>query len=947
MIVVYLIAVAAILWAGRVYYDSQKTALLAQREAELTSIRDMKSAQIAQWRSTLLQDGTVAAADPSILGKAEAWIVQGDGGSAYKQLRAWMAALVSVRGYAAAKVISSDGSRWISVGTSAAPTVAELAQTHVAVASGAVSLSDLYQDPVLNVSRIDVVAPLMGGTGSTRAVLVLQTDPSRYLYPLIKTWPVPSASAETLLLRRGGDEIVFLNDLRFKSDAALTFSVPTSDTTVLGVQAVSGAARVIDGVDYRHVPSVGAVSPVPGSDWFIVAKLDRAEVYAPIDAVFWSTVLACTMLVLLLGAGFLIVSRQNTVVFLRERLEAEHVGQQRLNMAVQGAPLPIMIHAEDGEVLQVNRAWHEISGYTLADIPTTADWAEKAYGAEAGAVHADIEALYGLSDRVDEGEYTVRAADGRELIWDFSSAPLGRLPDGRRFVMSAARDVTARKRLESELRTTTATLMAAMDQSPAGIAIADAPDGKLRYVNDAGLLMRGGDRASIVDGVGIDQYVASWHLCDLDGTPLESDEVPLARALMSGEPYSREFMIRRDDHEDVVVLGNAAPIKDGEAVIGSVVVFTDITQRKRAEIERDETSVRLRALLDNAPYGAHMYDLMPDDRLVFVGYNQRACELLGMDHQQFMGMTLEEAFPGNIGTDTPDNYRRVAREGGTWRTEQYAYADDHGIAGVFEVYAFSYGPRHVAVFFRDVTDIKRAEIDLQKRTEELERSNAELEKFAYVASHDLQEPLRMVASYTQLLQKRYAGRLDSDADEFIGYAVEGAARMRTLINDLLAYSRVGTQGAAFVETDLDAVLTDVLSHLGPSLQDVAATVTRDPLPTLTCDPTQLGQVFQNLISNAAKFHGSEPPLIHVGARREGPEWVFSVSDNGIGIDPQYFDRVFVIFQRLESRAKYPGTGIGLAISKRIIGRHGGRIWVESQPGAGSTFFFTLRADEEV
>lgn len=205
----------------------------------------------------------------------------------------------------------------------------------------------------------------------------------------------------------------------------------------------------------------------------------------------------------------------------------------------------------------------------------------------------------------------------------------------------------------------------------------------------------------------------------------------------------------------------------------------------------------------------------------------------------------------------------------------------------------------------------------------------------------------MVASYTQLLQKRYAGRLDSDADEFIGYAVEGAARMRTLINDLLAYSRVGTQGAAFVETDLDAVLTDVLSHLGPSLQDVAATVTRDPLPTLTCDPTQLGQVFQNLISNAAKFHGSEPPLIHVGARREGPEWVFSVSDNGIGIDPQYFDRVFVIFQRLESRAKYPGTGIGLAISKRIIGRHGGRIWVESQPGAGSTFFFTLRADEEV
>jgi PAS domain S-box-containing protein len=459
--------------------------------------------------------------------------------------------------------------------------------------------------------------------------------------------------------------------------------------------------------------------------------------------------------------------------------------------------------------------------------------------------------------------------------------------------------------------------------------------------------MRGGDRASIVDGVGIDRYVASWQLTDTDGTPLKPDEVPLARALMYGEKNSREFVIRSDDHEDVVVLGNAAPVKDGDETIAAVVVFTDITERKRAELERNETAARLQALLDNAPYGAHMYELTPDDRLVFVGYNQRAVSMLGLDHEQFMGMTLEEAFPGNVGTDTPDNYRRIAREGGTWQTEQFAYDDDHGIAGVFEVYAFSYGPRRVAVFFRDVTDIKKAETELQSRTEELERSNAELEKFAYVASHDLQEPLRMVASYTQLLQQRYAGRLDSDADEFIGYAVDGATRMRTLINDLLAYSRVGTQGSPMVETDLEVVFGDVMADLRAALEESGATVTHDPLPTLRCDPSQIGRVFLNLVSNAAKFRGSDPPLIHAGVRREGDDWVFSVRDNGIGIDPQYFDRVFVIFQRLESRAKYPGTGIGLAISKRIISRHGGRMWVESQPGAGSTFFFTLRADEEV
>ena len=202
----------------------------------------------------------------------------------------------------------------------------------------------------------------------------------------------------------------------------------------------------------------------------------------------------------------------------------------------------------------------------------------------------------------------------------------------------------------------------------------------------------------------------------------------------------------------------------------------------------------------------------------------------------------------------------------------------------------------------------------------------------------------MVASYTQLLQRRYQGRLDADADEFIGYAVDGATRMRTLINDLLAYSRVGTQGAPLVDTDLETVLENVLANLEVSLKEAGATVEHDPMPTVLCDPTQIGQVLQNLISNALKFRGTQAPLIKVGARRDGAEWVFSVSDNGIGIDPQYFDRIFVIFQRLESRSKYPGTGIGLAICKRIVARHGGRIWVESEPGSGSTFYFTLHTE---
>ncbi|HEX8274216.1 MAG TPA: PAS domain S-box protein [Longimicrobiaceae bacterium] len=256
------------------------------------------------------------------------------------------------------------------------------------------------------------------------------------------------------------------------------------------------------------------------------------------------------------------------------------------------------------------------------------------------------------------------------------------------------------------------------------------------------------------------------------------------------------------------------------------------------------------------------------------------------------------------------------------------------------------GRRIYTAVLRDVTDRVRGEEELAARSEELERSNRELEQFAYVASHDLQEPLRMVASYTQLLARRYRGRLDEDAEEFIGYAVDGVTRMQALINDLLAYSRVGTRGGSFEPVEVDAVLERVLASLGPAMEDAGATVTHDPLPTVPGDPVQLGQLLQNLVANAVKFRGEAPPRVHVSAERDGDGWTFSVADNGIGIDPEYADRIFVIFQRLHTRAEYPGTGIGLAICKKIVERHGGRIWFEPAPGGGTVFRFTL-PDREI
>ncbi len=253
----------------------------------------------------------------------------------------------------------------------------------------------------------------------------------------------------------------------------------------------------------------------------------------------------------------------------------------------------------------------------------------------------------------------------------------------------------------------------------------------------------------------------------------------------------------------------------------------------------------------------------------------------------------------------------------------------------------------------DITELKSRESELSRRTDELreysrelKRSNEDLERFAYVASHDLQEPVRMVASYCELLQRRYEGRLDDDADEFIDFAVDGAKRMQQLINDLLNYSRVGSHRKAFEPTDMNVVFRKVSRNLETTIDEAGGTVTAERLPLVMADGAQMQRLLQNLIGNAMKYRSDQPPSVRIWAEQEGNNWTFSVQDNGIGLNPQYKDRIFQIFQRLHRREEYPGTGVGLAICKKIVECHDGRIWVESSEGHGATFRFTLPVGED-
>lgn len=382
----------------------------------------------------------------------------------------------------------------------------------------------------------------------------------------------------------------------------------------------------------------------------------------------------------------------------------------------------------------------------------------------------------------------------------------------------------------------------------------------------------------------------------------------------------------------------------------------DITERKLAEAQMEkvnaalsESEERFRHLFANSPDAVIMIDPHASNvAWPIVDCNEAACRMNGYTREELLGQSVDIL---NVEPGTPEEraeyLERLRREGLVSIETDHRHKDGHAFPVEISTSVISLNGRELVMGIdRDITERRRLEKEAADRAEDLARSNQELEQFAYVASHDLQEPLRIVAGYAQLLTKRYRGTLGQDADEFIEYMVDGVRRMQELIDALLQYSRVGRKGREMAPVDLDVAFDDAMANLRAAIEESQARVTRDDLPDVVADRLQLAQLFQNLIGNALKFKGEEPPAVHVGAERHNGEWILEVRDNGIGIEPQYVDRIFDIFERLHSRERYDGTGIGLSICKKIVERHGGRIWVESDAGHGSAFRFTIPATQE-
>ena len=371
------------------------------------------------------------------------------------------------------------------------------------------------------------------------------------------------------------------------------------------------------------------------------------------------------------------------------------------------------------------------------------------------------------------------------------------------------------------------------------------------------------------------------------------------------------------------------------------VILRDITERKRVEKELRASEERHRQLFERSASGIAVCEMLFDAAgkpcdYRFLAVNRAFEQMTGLRGDQVTGQRVLAILP-DLDPYWIEMFGRVVTSGEPATFDHY----ERSLHRYYQGSAYQPQPGQFAVSFTDVTERNRSEQELARKVAELARSNRDLEQFAYVASHDLQEPLRMVASYTQLLAERYRGKLDESAEKYISYAVEGAQRMQALIQDLLAFSRVGRNGSGPAAIDCNAALDQALQNLQSAIQESHAVVKHDPLPIVTADRTQLVQLFQNLIGNAIKFRGDAAPAISITAAKDTTVWTFAVVDNGIGIAPEHRDLIFVLFQRLHTRTEYAGNGIGLAICKKIVEQHGGRIWVESETGHGSVFHFTL------
>lgn len=979
-VVFILFALALLIGVGTLVYNSGRSALQAAATTELQATSNEKYAALDAWITEREADLTALANSPYILRDLDTFLKsEARSATAHEELvRALSVNTGEEQSFLSLFILSAaDGSVLISTDPKEEGQV-RADRSYFKEGKAGTYTTPIHYSDYLQAPSLITVAPLKTADGQLLGILAGRLDLNE-LNVIIQRRSGLHETDDSFLVNSSN---LFVTQPRFLPDPAV---LQVGVHTVPVLRCLEGGTDTISSLDYRGVPVIASYRWIPQRQMCLIVKISQEEALAPVfqfrKAIVWITLGAlwlASLIALYLsrallrpiqamqraaqryGSGSLDTrlpeTRHDELGVLahefnqmaaslaekelqllehtrtleqkvQERTKALQESEDKFKYIFDHSIVGKSITFPDG-TLGVNKSFCTMLGYSAEELANK-KWHEITHPEDVELTKRVVAPLY--SGEKDSVRFIKRYLHKNgSVVWADVSTVLRRDHNGNPiYFITGLMDITERKVAEARIHDLLEFNEKILHTAPIGI-LTYRISGECIFANEI---------AASITGT-TPEKLATQNFHTLESWKKSGLHALVEQAIATKVPVMADVHHISTFGKESWLTANAVTFKSKEEE-QVLLTISEITERKRMEEALRESEEHYRLLFEQVRHGFALHEVVCNEAGEPVDYryleaNPAFETLTGLRAADLIGRTVREVLP-NTEDYWVERFGHVALTGEPVEFNNYSQE----LGKYYEVSAYSPRPRQFAVIFSDVTERKRAEQAIQQMTEDLRRSNAELEQFAYVASHDLQEPLRMVSSYVQLLARRYQGKLDKDADDFIAYAVDGAKRMQNLINDLLAYSRVGTRSGESTSVSAEALLGEALSNLQFMIQETGAKITHEQLPMVKGDRIQLTQVFQNLIGNAIKFHGPESPCIHVSACQAQNEWVFSVRDNGIGIDPKFAERIFIIFQRLNDRTQYPGTGIGLAICKRIVLRHGGRIWVESEPGKGSVFYFSL------
>lgn len=964
---------------GYLYYSSEEKSITKSRHEEIKAIADMKIGQIRQWRNERIADAEVSIQTGFFATGIRQWIENSHDKRLEHEIMNLMQSLRKRYAYEDIILSSVDGEFLLAANPGENKidrvTVSEIMK---AAKSKNIVMTDFYYCPSHRKIHLDIIAPVTGNQGNNIAALVFRTDPGRYLYPLIQSWPTPSKTSETLLVRKDGDSALYLNELRLQKNTALRLRIPLTRKDLPAVQAILGFKGTFEGDDYRGVPVLSYIGPVADTPWYLVAKVDKSEIYAELKYRAVVITLFIFVLIVLTGVGFALIFKLRQKKIYRELLNKEkelRVNQEEYKATLYSIGEAVITTDINGAISHMNPVAEQLTGWRE----------EEAKGRQIDQVFRIIngDSQEPIDNPVDKvlqkglitgfANYTLLIAkDGIETPVSGSGAPLKNRSGEITGVVVVFRDQKVERAARKMLAESESRYRRLFESAKDGILILDAGNGQIVDVNPFIIELL---------GCGFDDLLGKdfWEIGLFKNIAVSKE----AFLELQNKKYIRfdDILLETRDGRSIHVDFISSVYKVDQK---SVVQFNirDITERRQILEELSETKDYLENLINytNAPI------IVWDKDLKITRFNKAFERITGRTSGEVTGKEINILFPNERAQQSLELIKTTS-SGERWEmVEMDIEHADGTVRPVLWNSANIYDPEKKEIIAtiaqgHDISELSKLKSELEllveMRTEELEEkiqklhkselamlymvedlnrmtselklerhklkdANKELEAFTYSVSHDLRAPLRAMDGFAGMLLEDYSSSLDNEGKRLLRVITDNAKKMGKLIDDLLQFSRLNRQDIRYTEIDMRAMADAVYHELAKDDGLEKISFLLPDIPMAYSDPSLIRQVWMNLISNAIKFSSrKENRIIEIGSQTGENETIFFVKDNGAGFDMAYANKLYGVFQRLHLAADFEGTGVGLAIVKQIVHRMKGRVWAEGKVNEGAAFYFSL------